>query len=305
MPDWKTLLPTRPNEFVEIFCIAVLLYLVLRLVRGTIAGSILRGVMIMVLLGALLTAFLVKQFELLVLGAILKSLATYILFALLLVFQPEMRRGLLSLGEYPLLRAWAPRVKGCEDEIAAAVESLVRDKHGALLCIERYNALHHIAKTGVPLDSEVRAELLVSIFWPGNPLHDGGVILRGDRIVAAACILPVTERRDIATRLGTRHRAGIGLSEESDAIVLIVSEETGRVSLAVEGHLTQVEDRSQLADTLRKLRGLTPASGESAAQVALAASASGIIAAPEPGADDPSAGGEDAGGDDENEERHK
>lgn len=280
MPFWESILPTHLSEVVEIFCIAVLVYLLLRLVRGTMAATILRGALILAVLGSVLAYFLVSTYEMKVLGQILATIAGIITTALLIVFQPEMRRGLLSIGEKRFLRM-GPEITGCEDEIVRSIESLVKSRHGALFCIERQNALSHIAKTGVQLNADANAELLTTIFWPGNPLHDGGVVISADRIVAAACILPVTERRDLAVRLGTRHRAGIGLAEESDAIVVIVSEETGQVSIAVEGQLSTVDDISDLADRLRRMRGETPGPERSAAQIALSGSATQIVAPPD------------------------
>jgi diadenylate cyclase len=204
-------------------------------------------------------ALLVRGLDFSVLGKILAELGSAVVFVLIVVFQPELRRGLLSLGEHRILHSFAPRSLGCEEQISAAVESLVRERHGALFCIERFNSLHHIAKTGVPVDADARAELLASIFWPGNPLHDGGVIIRGNRLIAAACILPVTERRDLATRLGTRHRAALGLAEESDAVIVVVSEETGNVSVAADGQLRQLDDPKTLPDEIRRLTGTTAA----------------------------------------------
>jgi len=281
MPFWESTLPTQFSEFVEIFSIAVLVYLLLRLVRGTMAASILRGAIILVAFGMVVAAFLVTTYDMVVLGKILATLAGVITTALLIVFQPEMRRGLLSLGDYKLMQTWAHDVIGCEHEIVRAIEGLVKARHGALFCIERRNALNDIARTGVLLNADANAELLTTIFWPGNPLHDGGVVIRGDRIVAAACILPVTARRDLAVRLGTRHRAGIGLSEESDAIVVIVSEETGQVSIAVEGQLSTVDDLNDLADRLQRMHGQPIDDRHSAAEIALSGSATQIVPPPE------------------------
>jgi len=255
MSTLELLLPNRALDWVEIALIGVVIYLLLRLVRGTMAESILRGAVILAAIAVVVTALLVSSLEFEVLGKLLSLLTTAVVTVLIVVFQPELRRGLLSLGEHRIIHTFTPRKRGCEDEIADAVTSLVRERHGALFCIERFNSLHHIARTGVPVDADARAELLGSIFWPGNPLHDGAVILRGNRLIAAACILPVTERTDLATRLGTRHRAALGLAEESDAVVVVVSEETGTVSIAVDSELTPVDDPAGLAGILRGLTG--------------------------------------------------
>jgi diadenylate cyclase len=124
--------------------------------------------------------------------------------------------------------------------------------------VERTNALQHIVATGTALDAEATPELLAGIFWPGAPLHDGGGVIRGDRVAAAGCIFPLADRRDLDSRLGTRHRAGIGLSEESDAVVVIVSEETGRVSLACGGLFRFVDPQTELLPALEELTGVSP-----------------------------------------------
>ena len=136
-----------------------------------------------------------------------------------------------------------------------AAESDERDRlTRALVAIERRILLHHIARTGVPLDAEARADALVTLFWPGTPLHDGGAILRGDRIVAARCIFPLSERRELSSQMGTRHRAGLGLSEECDAVVVVVSEETGHVTVMSGGAMRTVEP-AELGAHLHELLG--------------------------------------------------
>jgi diadenylate cyclase len=136
-----------------------------------------------------------------------------------------------------------------------------RERRGALFAIERSNTLQHIAATGTQLDAQATPELLAGIFWPGAPLHDGGVVIRGDRIVAAGCIFPLAERRDLDSRLGTRHRAALGLSEESDAVVVTVSEETGRVSVAVGGRLEFVDPPGDIRRVLEELTGAADRDG--------------------------------------------
>jgi diadenylate cyclase len=247
----RQLLPTQITDFVQIAVIWVVIYLVLRVVRGTIAGSILRGAVLVVAFTVVLAAVVLRHFELRVVEQILAAVGNVTVLALLVVFAPELRRGLLSLGEHRFLLRFRPRqAVGCLDDLAEAVTDMSRMKCGALIAIERNNSLHHIAGTGVTLDAEARAELLKTVFWPKSPLHDGGVIIRGDRVLAAACIFPLAERRELASGLGTRHRAGLGLSEESDAIVVIVSEETGRVSIAHQGDLQSVEPASEIAGAL-------------------------------------------------------
>lgn len=274
-PELRSYLPSAVSDFVQIALIWAVIYSVLRLLRGTIAASILRGAVLLVASAVLVTAVVLRAFHLRVLEEILATVGNVAVIALIVVFQAELRRGLLSLGERQFFSRWfsrlRPQTPGCTDDLATAVTQLSRERKGALFAIERSNFLHHIASTGVPLDAEARAELLVTIFWPGSPLHDGGVVLRGDRIVAAACIFPLAERRELASTLGTRHRAGLGLSEESDALVVIVSEESGRVSIAQHGELRHV-DPTELRTALVELLGPSgpPAAGPRLGQKAAA-----------------------------------
>lgn len=253
MPDLTAFLPRNPFDFLEVGAIAVVVYLMLKLVRGTIAASILRGAVLaagVVLVG---TALAIRVFDLQVLSRMLSLLTSVFMITLVIVFQPELRRGLLSLGEHRWLYRWKQdRRAWREGELVRSVQMLVKERHGALFCIERRNALTHIARTGVPVDAEARAELLASVFWAGSPLHDGGLVIRGDRIVAAACILPVTQRHDLAATMGTRHRAALGLSEETDALIVVVSEETGNVTLAMDGKLIPVDPPAALPELLAR-----------------------------------------------------
>ena len=251
--DFEALLPTQRTDIVQFVVIFLVIYGLLRVVRGTIAASILRGALLMVAAAGVLAAFVLSAFKLTVLQAILSQLLNAVIFALIVVFQPELRRGLLSLGEHRFFDRFRARPRSCLDDLARAAVNLSRERHGALFAVERRAALNDIVETGVQIDAEARAELLANIFWPGAPMHDGGVVIRGDRVVAAGCIFPLAERRDLTTRMGTRHRAGIGLSEQSDAIIVIVSEETGRVSVAVDGEMRPVDPPGDLARILREL----------------------------------------------------
>ncbi len=255
--DFHSLLPTTWPDGVQFVVIFLVIYGLLRLVRGTIAASILRGALLMVAAAIVLAAFVLSAFELTVLQAILSQLLNAVIFALIVVFQPELRRGLLSLGEHRFFDRFRARPRSCLDDLARAAVNLSRERHGALFAIERRAALNDIVETGVQIEADARAELLDNIFWPGAPLHDGGVVIRGDRVIAAGCICPLAERRDISSRLGTRHRAGIGMSEQSDAVVVIVSEETGRVSVAVDGEIRPIDPPSDLARILRELTAST------------------------------------------------
>lgn len=253
---WRQYVPNDAADWVQLAVLILVVYALLRLVRGTIAASILRGTFILVSIAVFTAAFVLRFFEMRVLQSILSTLLSTMVFGLLIVFQPEMRRALLSLGQHRLLGRFRPRPRGAIDVVAKTVRSLSHERRGALFAVERGSALQHIVDTGTRLDAEATHELLYGLFWPGAPLHDGGVVIRGDRVVAAGCIFPLAERTDLESSLGTRHRAGIGLSEESDAVVVIVSEETGRVSVAVNGGLRFVDPDTELLPLLEQLTGV-------------------------------------------------
>ena len=269
MPHWRQYVPSDAADWFQFAVLVLAMYALLRLVRGTIAASILRGTFILVSLGVFIAAFVLQIFQLRVLQSILSTLLGTMVLALLVVFQPELRRALLSLGQHQLLGSFRSKPRGAIDVVAKTTQSLARERRGALIAIERSNALQHIVATGTRLDAEATSELLAGIFWPGAPLHDGGVVVRDDRVVAAGCIFPLAERRDLDSRLGTRHRAGVGLSEECDAVVVIVSEETGRVAVAVNGELKFVDPETELLPLLENLTDVKnrPAPAAAAAAV--------------------------------------
>ncbi|HEY8449521.1 MAG TPA: diadenylate cyclase CdaA, partial [Bacillota bacterium] len=198
-------------------------------------------------------------------------LLRYAQFALVIglpiVFQPELRRALEQVGRNRLFvkpLASLPE-QDAQRVIDAVVEAVVRLAHhrtGAIIVIERQTGLGDIAETGIAIDAVVSTELLINLFVPHTPLHDGAVILRGDRIVAAACFLPLTDNRDLDVQLGSRHRAAIGISEHSDALAVVVSEETGTISVAQNGKLIRQLDDAKLRDLLTRL--LIPAEGAGA-----------------------------------------
>jgi diadenylate cyclase len=253
---WRQYVPSDTADWIQLAVLVCVVYALLRLVRGTIAASILRGTVILVSLAVFTAASVLRFFELRILQSILTTLLGTTAFALLIVFQPELRRALLSLGDHRLFGRLRRKPRGAIDVLARTVQTLSRERRGAIFAVERANALHHIASTGTRLDAEATPELLAGIFWPGAPLHDGGVVIRGDRVAAAGCIFPLAERRDLDSRLGTRHRAGIGLSEECDAVLVIVSEETGRVSIAVGGQLRFLDPETELLPALEELTGV-------------------------------------------------
>ena len=245
-------MPSSPKDFVEILLIFLLLYLMFRFMQGTIAGTIVRGLgfFFLILLFALM--FALSYFGLEIIGAIFKYLLGVSVIALLIIFQPELRRGLLRLGRNPIIGRFVARDSRVVDEVVKAAQTLAKDRIGALIAFEGEVALNSYVQSGVPIDADVKAELIDTIFWPGSALHDGAVIIREDRIASAACLFPLTENPEVSRHLGTRHRAAIGLTEESDAICIVVSEETGTISIAEEGELTRDCDEETLKSRLRE-----------------------------------------------------
>ena len=173
--------------------------------------------------------------------------------AVLIIFQPELRRGLARLGQQHLfvLALKQEELEQIIKEITQAVESLSRKRIGAIIVIERENVLKTYAESGIPVDSKVSTELIQSIFMPSGPLHDGGIIIQGERIVSAVCVFPLTENPNFSKTLGTRHRAAVGLTEQTDAISIAVSEETGRISLGVDGKLFSIANKEDLEEELK------------------------------------------------------
>jgi diadenylate cyclase len=242
-----------PKDLVEIGILFVGIYLVLRFLRRTIAGGIFQGPAMLSWVVILAFLLVLKALELEVLRTILTWALPVFLVAVVIVFQPELRHGMARLGEMRLFRGLlsAKREKPQEiravDEMIRAVTKFAQEKIGALVAIERNISLGTYVDTGVPMDAIIRSETLDTIFSTQTILHDGAVIVRGDRIAAAGCLLPLTERPSLARRYGTRHRAAIGLSEQSDAVIIVVSEETGQIHVAHRGEMKQHKDTDWLA----------------------------------------------------------
>ena len=233
------LLSSLPNldltAVVDILVVAFLVYEALMVVRGTRAGHILLGILFMVLLylGAVWA-------ELEALRSVLSFIVPYLGLAIIVLFQSEIRRTLARLGRkrwFGLGSGYRPLAS--VDEIMLAVEELAANRTGALIVLERDIGLRTFVESGVRLDARISRDLLLSIFQVGLPLHDGAVIVQNDRIAAAACFLPLTTNPVFRSELGTRHRAAVGITEETDCLSLVVSEETGRISVAAEGKLAQ------------------------------------------------------------------
>ena len=237
------------GEVIDVAFVAFVLYYLLRLLRGTQGTQILVGLVLLAVVGVLAT-----QFNLVLLSWLFKNAGFFILIAVIVMFQPELRRALDQLGRLgnigrPLTGYSTRLYSQAISEAIRAVERLSSRKNGALIAFERDVGLEDYAATGVRINGEISAEFLQSIFYPNSPLHDGAVIVRGNRIIAAGCLLPLPEEGVVRERLGTRHRAALGLSLASDALVLVVSEETGAISVIEEGKITRNLD----GDGLRRV----------------------------------------------------
>ncbi len=241
-------------DLLDIFLVTALFYRLLASVKGTRSAQMYVGLLILVLVG-----LLARAFDLIAVEWIVHSLRTIWLIAFVILFQPELRHMLAQFGRTryfrSLLRGDSYGVMG---EVVRAAESLGQRRHGALIVIERNTGLRNFVDTGTRLDAKVSAELLVTLFSPGSPLHDGAVILREDTAVAASCILPLSSNPKTPATLGTRHRAALGISEESDAAVVVVSEQTGAVSVAFRGTLKPHLDSGELRSELSRIFHLRP-----------------------------------------------
>lgn len=239
------------RDAVDILIVAVIIYSILALIRGTRAMQISIGLMV---LGS--TVFVARALDLPALEAISAQILFYIPFAVIVLFQQEIRRALAGMVGNPLAAILRPRVARIPYEsVLNACDVLSSKRIGALIAIEGRDTLRMYAEAGKPVDALLSTEILVSIFTPGGPLHDGAAIVRGDRIVAANAFLPLTSTPDPALTHGTRHRAAIGLSEESDALVIVISEENGSIAVAGEGVLHENVAREGLAKMLAERHG--------------------------------------------------
>lgn len=218
----------------EVLILAVVIYFASRFLRGTRGWPVVIGFVIVLLMLALTTTILNLQ----VLRWLLGTFSAFFAVAVIIIFQPELRRMLAELGNLPLFASASEQRESIE-VIIQTCERLAEVKIGALIAVEQTIQLQEVVESGVPVDCDATPEMLETIFFPNNAIHDGGVILKGDRIALAACIFPLTQRSDLNKSLGTRHRAAIGLSEETDAVIVVVSEETGMISHAYKGQLVR------------------------------------------------------------------
>lgn len=240
------------NDVLDIAIVAFLVYKVLGFIRETRAEQLAKGLVVLVIC-TLLSDFL----KLYTLHWLLSGVVSVGLIAIVVIFQPELRRALEHLGRSRFANIMSDidkeEAKRMVTEIVRAVESMSVSRTGALMVIEKEITLNDIVETGTVIDAYISAEMIGNIFYEGAPLHDGALILRGDRLYAAGCVLPLTQNKELSKELGTRHRAGIGITENSDALVIIVSEETGVISLAQNGELTRFLEGKKIEKTLLDL----------------------------------------------------
>jgi len=229
---------------IEIGILWFVFYVLLLFVKGTRAVQVLKGIIILVVI------FLIsEELHLETINWILGKLFTISIIAFVIIFQPELRRGLARIGQLGMFSSQQETF----DEIVKAAIILSKKKIGALIAIEREIGLKAYIESGIKLDSQVTSELLNTVFTPNTPLHDGGVVIQGSIMAAAGCLFPLTQNPHVSSSLGTRHRAAMGLSEETDAVVVVVSEETGDISISINGRLTRHLDEKEFGRALSNI----------------------------------------------------
>ena len=254
MPDllidiWSVVSRLNVRSLLDILILSFILYWILVLLKGTTAITLIRGIFIVSFLGFLVSSL----FQLTVVGWLLRQSLPALFIIIAVLFQPELRRLLEQVGRrFPLLRGPDEHISEMIDVVCEACDTLSRRGHGALMVFERDTGLQDYIDKGVKVDAATSPGLLVGIFLPDSPLHDGAVILRSGRVEAARCVLPLSENSK-DPRMGTRHRAALGISEHSDAISVVVSEETGRISVASDGRLIPSRERNSLKQILADL----------------------------------------------------
>ncbi|MFH0810191.1 MAG: diadenylate cyclase CdaA [Pseudomonadota bacterium] len=232
------------NDAIDILIVAVVIYEVILLIRGT------RAVQMLVGLAILFGVFLIsREFDLLTLHWMLGNFLGSILLVIIILFQSDIRRALMRVGRGPFFKG-SPEEQLLLREVTNAATALAAKRTGALIALERRINLGDYLEMGTPIDGRVSEELMIGIFNPASPMHDGAVVIQSGRLSAAGCFLPISRNPNLSRSFGTRHRAGIGLSEETDAVVIIVSEETGKISLAVGGQITPGLDGPSLRQAL-------------------------------------------------------
>ena len=233
-------------DLIDILIVAFLIYQLLQFIRGTHAVQMALGALVLVLL-----YWLSQLLHLETVNWLLRTFMPYLVFGIIVVFQAEIRKVLAQLGKTPLPGVFgSPRTEEVIDEVVLAATTLAAQRTGAIVVVERDMGLRSYIETGIALDAYVTYDLLISIFNPGTPLHDGAVIIQGNRVAAAACFLPLTVNPQLSRELGSRHRAAIGVTEDTDALAVVVSEETGVISLVVGGRIRRGLEAASLKAAL-------------------------------------------------------
>jgi diadenylate cyclase len=253
-------------DLLDILLVAALFYRLLILVKGTRSAQMYVGLLVIAVIG-----LAARQLDLIAVKWITDSLKTVWLIAFVILFQPEIRHALAQFGRTRYFRSFLRGDSyGVLGEVVRGVETLSERRQGALVVVERNVGLRNFVDTGTRLDAKISADLLVTLFSPNSPLHDGAIILREDTIIAAGCILPLSSNPRTPGSLGTRHRAALGLSEETDAAVIVVSEQTGGISVAYRGQMKQRLDEGQLRSELSRIFRIRPEDEETLAAAVVA-----------------------------------
>lgn len=247
---------------IELLLIGTIVYFTLRFLQGTRGARLMRGIGVVVVASFVVVRMLAERFQWERIEFLYQYFVVVVFLVTLVVFQPELRRGLMRIGERLWFSGFHRKSDTVIEPLVQSVSALSKKRIGAIIAIERVVGLAAIIETGVTVDARLSAELMNTIFWPGSALHDMGVIVRQDRIIAARCQFPLAESIDSERSLGSRHRAALGLSEESDAIVVVVSEESGAISVAHDGELHRTLAPEALRSVLYRLLVKKPGGGE-------------------------------------------
>lgn len=241
---------------IEVAIFATLFYLVLRFLWATRGSTLLKGLGVLLGVGIVSLTVLIRFCELDRLAWLVDQLAPSFFVGLIVVFHPEIRRAIVQLGDVRVFRTFFRREVKIVPRLLRALSRLSKERTGALIAIERESSLAELIDNGIAIDAEMNSYLVESIFYPKSVLHDGGMIVRDDRIVAASCLFPLSQDPDLDKRFGTRHRAALGLAEDTDALVLVVSEETGKISTARGGKLLFDQTLEQVEEQLNEALGI-------------------------------------------------
>ena len=237
----------------EIFIIFLMLYFMLRFMQGTRGVGVMRGLVFILVIATVILLVIVRKLQLYTIDWLLTEFLPMVTIPFIILFQPELRRALVRLGENPFLGVFFKGESPMLDEVVVAASVLAKNRLGGIIAIERKVGLDHFVEAGTRVDANISSELINTIFWPGSPLHDGAVIIQEQKVAAAGCLLPLSDDPTMDKSFGTRHRAALGLTEETDAVAIVISEETGVISLAVKGKINSGLDDKDLRKALGRL----------------------------------------------------